>query len=1122
MVLNTRNSSIGSIGSIMASWKKYFSAVPSQTKLNQKLSQSSGTSGTSAGTGAKYSSYLPEVYSGAPNRVERYIQYEQMDLDSEISKGLDILADYSVQNYEAGTEPFQLTFNGEMTETEIKILKDMLHQWCKLNKWQQRLWRSFRNTIKYGDQIFIRDPETFKLIWIDPAKVEKIIVNEDKGKSAEQYVIKDIDLNLQALVGSNMLIHDQYSFPGGYPRSSNPAAGAGTINYGISSSPGGRTSRFDLQQNELAVDATHVVHLSLSEGMDSQWPFGTSILESIYKVYKQKDLLEDCILIYRVVRAPERRVFYIDTGSLSGPRAQQVIERMKNEIYQRRIPNRTGGGQCLDLNTQIPLLDGRSLSLSDLITEFNAGKTNWAYSTDTKTGHIVPGVISWAGITRKNTQVIKLTLDNGSTLIVTPDHKIPILGKGDVQAQYIEINKDSLISFNTRFESINGNNNRTDPQYHQIFNHSIKNWMFTHRMVANYFKSIGIHNELIYDQRFVNERKSVIHHVDYNKHNNSPENLAFMSGVDHFKLHANTYSNWWNSLTETQRTEYKQKNADAVRAAYASNPELGIKLSNSIKLAHKNDPTIRDRMSVSSVKNWKRLKESLMYLDFITKKSEYRSAYLKLHPEEKIQNQSNVFDEYMLSKCVDTVVRVGSNSKAVCNALSTDVLFMDHYKTLNAPIDGRLAKFNFDKFSKDTLVKLVKAFGYTSWSNFTASFGHNIQKSTLKISFDQRHISILVDMVKKDPALSKSLLPNLLNTNREFINLLAEKNKNKRGNANVNNITLSTVNTMLSTFGYNGWNDFKSKAMQYNHKIVSIEWLEDTRDTGTITIDGNEIYHGHHNFATDSGVFVCNSILDAAYSPIAINEDFFLAQNSEGKGTRIETLPGGENLGQIDDLKYFNNKLIRGLGIPSSYLPTGPEDGQTQWQDGKVGTAYIQELRFAKVCQRLQNLTTPELDREFKLYLKYRGIEIESDTFELKMWEPQSFGQYRQMALDNEQIAVFSSLIQTEAAKYISKRYALKRYLRWSDEDILENEKLWKEENAKKVKDKTGETVSSESQPGLSTIGVRAPTDAELAGTEPEPTGETPAPEAGAPAGPTTSAVAPEAGAGALGPPPGA
>ena len=126
-------------------------------------------------------------------------------------------------------EPFQISYKGKLSETEIKLLTETLQQWSSLNKWRQRLWRMFRNVIKYGDQIYVRDPETFRLIWIDPTKVEKIIVNEDKGKSIEQYVIRDIDFNLNTLVGSNMLVHDQYAFPGGYPRSGNPAAGAGTV-----------------------------------------------------------------------------------------------------------------------------------------------------------------------------------------------------------------------------------------------------------------------------------------------------------------------------------------------------------------------------------------------------------------------------------------------------------------------------------------------------------------------------------------------------------------------------------------------------------------------------------------------------------------------------------------------------------------------------------------------------------------------------------------------------------------------------------------------------------------------------------------------------------------------------
>jgi hypothetical protein len=328
-------------------WKKYFTTVPSQARLTARLAEINKDNSQGATT-TKFSSYLPEVYAGAPNRVERYVAYEQADLDSEINRSLDTIAEFCTQNQSDDEPiPFRFIWKGDVTETETELLASALQQWCSINKLNQRIFKIFRNTVKYGDQFFVRDPETYELLWVDSAKVEKIIVNEAQGKKIEQYVIRDLDFNLQSLVATNPLVHDQYSFPGGYPRSANPAAGAGNINYGQPTTPGGRTSRFYNPANSMAIDANHVVHLSLSEGLDQYWPFGTSIIEAVYKTYKQKDLLEDCILIYRIVRAPERRVFKIDVGQLQGQRAMQYVERVKNEIYQRRLPNRTGGGSSI-------------------------------------------------------------------------------------------------------------------------------------------------------------------------------------------------------------------------------------------------------------------------------------------------------------------------------------------------------------------------------------------------------------------------------------------------------------------------------------------------------------------------------------------------------------------------------------------------------------------------------------------------------------------------------------------------------------------------------------------------------------------------------------------------------
>ena len=59
-----------------------------------------------------------------------------------------------------------------------------------------------RSTLKYGDQFFIRDPETYKLYWTDPANVEKVVVNESKGKDIEVYYIKNLEANFDELTES--------------------------------------------------------------------------------------------------------------------------------------------------------------------------------------------------------------------------------------------------------------------------------------------------------------------------------------------------------------------------------------------------------------------------------------------------------------------------------------------------------------------------------------------------------------------------------------------------------------------------------------------------------------------------------------------------------------------------------------------------------------------------------------------------------------------------------------------------------------------------------------------------------------------------------------------------------
>src|SRR6056300_1323677 len=339
------------------SWKKYFKAVgntggqlsPISGQNDRGPAYGSGGSGGQFGF-KNYQSHLPEVYSGHPNRIERYNQYENMDTDSEINACLDIIAEFATQKNESNNTPFEVQYTDKPTNNEIEIIRTQLQQWTKLNKLDQRMFRIFRNTIKYGDQVFVRDPETFELYWVDMTKVVRVIVNENEGKRPEQYVIRDINPNFQ-----NLSIAPKKTTDYGTGLNSGEIIGTGGSamggsNYTIPNAPAGQ-SRFEHTVNETVIYAKNVVHLGLSEGLDFFWPFSQSVLEMIFKVFKQKELLEDAILIYRVQRAPERRVFYIDVGNMPSHLAMQFVERVKNEVHQRRIPNPQGGQQATTMDT---------------------------------------------------------------------------------------------------------------------------------------------------------------------------------------------------------------------------------------------------------------------------------------------------------------------------------------------------------------------------------------------------------------------------------------------------------------------------------------------------------------------------------------------------------------------------------------------------------------------------------------------------------------------------------------------------------------------------------------------------------------------------------------------------
>ena len=108
------------------SWKKYFTPVPTGNNPSGSYSPFTNTKGGGSMAGparSNYSSYLPDVYVGSPNRVERYGQYNTMDLDSEVNAALDILAEFCTQENKRNQTPFIIDFKSEATNSETTIIQ---------------------------------------------------------------------------------------------------------------------------------------------------------------------------------------------------------------------------------------------------------------------------------------------------------------------------------------------------------------------------------------------------------------------------------------------------------------------------------------------------------------------------------------------------------------------------------------------------------------------------------------------------------------------------------------------------------------------------------------------------------------------------------------------------------------------------------------------------------------------------------------------------------------------------------------------------------------------------------------------------------------------------------------
>jgi hypothetical protein len=312
------------------------------------------------------------------------------------------------------------------------------------------------------------------------------------------------------------------------------------------------------------------------------FPYGRSILENGRQLWKQLSLTEEAMLIHRIMRAPEKRVFKVDVGNINpdsidsymhqiiqdvqqtplvdpqsgeynlefnlmnmledfyfpvrGSQTGTEVETLKGLNFQAiedveylrkklmsalRIPNAFLGyekeiqGKCIAPWTKIPLASGKTAEAEEIVEHYQENENPeplYAYSYDGETGKIVAGEIQGAEWTRENAEVVDVELDNGKTLTTTPDHKFMTREGEWVEAQNLS-QGDSLMPLyrgEIDKEGMSG--------YETVYHPGEDKFQLFHRAVAEQHELYEEHGG------------SVVHHADFDKRNNRPNNLDCSMG----------------------------------------------------------------------------------------------------------------------------------------------------------------------------------------------------------------------------------------------------------------------------------------------------------------------------------------------------------------------------------------------------------------------------------------------------------------------------------------------------------------------------------------------------------------------------------------------------------------
>jgi hypothetical protein len=187
---------------------------------------------------------------------------------------------------------------------------------------------------------------------------------------------------------------------------------------------------------------------------------------------------------------------------------------------------------------------------------------------------------------------------------------------------------------------------------------------------------------------------------------------------------------------------------------------------------------------------------------------------------------------------------------------------------------------------------------------------------------------------------------------------------------------------------------------------------------------------------------------------LSMLEDFWLPRREGGKGTEITTLPAGQNLGQMEDVQYFQKKLLQSLNVPISRLD--PQQGAGIMGIGKTTEVTRDEVKFNKFINRLRNKFSRIFDDALRVQLALKGIctTEEWDEFKESIYydfkKDNNFVEMREAELIRERVLTATQL-DPFIGKYYSSKWVKKNVLRMTDEEIEEMEKEIEEEGSQPV-----------------------------------------------------------------------